>query len=33
VVYNNPGVMTLGFFQLQHGQVQAGIGDATTQVF
>ena len=33
VVYNNPGVMTLGFFRLQHGQVQAGIGDATQQVF
>lgn len=30
--YNNPGVMAISFFRLQHAQVQVGIGDATQQV-
>jgi predicted secreted protein len=32
VIYNNPGIMGLAAFRLQHAQVQVSIGDATTQV-
>src|SRR5205809_142853 len=31
-VNNNPGVMGISYFRLQHAQVQVGIGDATQQV-
>ena len=31
-VNNNPGVMGISYFRLQHAQVQVGIGDATQQI-
>ena len=31
-IYNNPGIMGLSYFRLQHAQVQVSVGDATTQV-
>jgi hypothetical protein len=31
-IYNNPGILSLAAFRLQHAQVQVSIGDATQQV-
>ena len=31
-IYNNPGIMGLSYFRLQHAQIQVSVGDATTQV-
>jgi hypothetical protein len=31
-IYNNPGIMSISFFRIQHAQVQVGIGAATQQV-